>query len=96
MHYPKPHHKQPTPISISYQVGSGWQTKPLSIHHPGMRMSPDMADHWIIILLCFTSGSISVTNPIVNTGQIQWEKAQLLDFIDSCNFIFNENNKKYR
>ncbi len=33
---------------------------------------------------------------IANTGQIQWERAQLLDFIDSCSFIFNENSKKYR
>jgi hypothetical protein len=33
---------------------------------------------------------------IANTGRIQWETAQLLDFIDSCNFIFNENNKKCR
>ncbi len=33
---------------------------------------------------------------IANTGQIQWERAQLLVFIDSCNFVFNENNKKCR
>jgi hypothetical protein len=31
---------------------------------------------------------------IANTGRIQWETAQLLDFIDGCNFIFNENNKQ--